>query len=95
MKELTKKGYNLSEIIFMGKQKWIVVLEKTFESPLDNKEIKPVNLKGNESWIFIERIDAKAEAPVLWPPDARSQLIGKDPNAGKEWRQKKKRVTED
>ena len=71
-----------------------VVLEKTLESPLDNKEIKPVNPKGNQSWIFIGRTDAKAEASILWPPDLKSQLIGKDPNAQKDWRQEK-RTTED
>ena len=70
---------------------WTVVLEKTLESPLDNKEIKLVNPKGNQSWIFIERIDAEAEAPILWPPDSKSWLIGKDPDAGKEWRQEEKR----
>ena len=63
---------------------WIVVLEKTLESPLDCKEIKPVNLKGNQSWIFIGETDAEAEAPILWPPDAKSWLIGKDPDAGKD-----------
>ena len=57
---------------------WTVVLEKTLESPLDSKEIKPINPKGNQSWIFIEKIDAKAEAPILWPPDVKSQLIRKD-----------------
>ena len=74
---------------------WIVVLEKTLESPLDSKEIKQVNPKGNQSWIFIGRTDAEAEAPILWPPDRKSQLIEKDPEAGKEWGQEKKRVTED
>ena len=69
---------------------WTVVLEKTLESPLDSREIKPVNLKGNQPWIFIGRIDAEAEAPVLWPSDAKSQLIEKDPDAGKDWRQKEK-----
>ena len=63
-----------------------VVLEKTFESPLDCKEIKPVHPKGNQSWIFIGRIDAEAEAPVLWPPDAKNWLIWKDPDAGKDGR---------
>ena len=58
------------------------MLEKIPESPLDSKEIKPVNAKGNQCCIFIERTDAEAEAPILWPPDAKSQLIGKDPNAG-------------
>ena len=66
-----------------------VVLEKTLESPLNNKEIKPVNPKGNQPWIFIGRVDA--EAPILWPPDAKSQLIGKDPDAGKDWRQEERR----
>ena len=71
------------------------VLEKTLESPLDSKEIKPVNSKGNQSWIFIESTDAEAEAPIFWSPDAKSQLIGKDADAGKDWRQEEKRVTED
>ena len=62
----------------------IVVLEKTVEGPLDSKEIKPVNPKGNQPWIFIVRIDAEAEAPVLWPNDGKSQLTGKDPDAGKD-----------
>ena len=66
----------------------IVVLEKTLESPLDSKEIKSVNLKGNQSWIFIGRTDAEAEALILWPPDAKSWLTGKDSDAGKDWRQK-------
>ena len=73
---------------------WTVVLEKTAESPLDCKDSKPVNPKENQSWIFIERTDAEAEAPVLWPPDAKSWLIGKDPDAGKDWRQEKG-MTED
>ena len=72
-----------------------VMLEKTLESPLDYKEIKPVNLKGNQSWIFTGRTDAEAEAPVLWPPDAKSQPIGKDPDAGKDWGQEEKGMTED
>ena len=62
-----------------------MVLEKTLESPLDSKEIKPVNPKGNQSWIFIGRTDAKAETPILWPPDAKSQLTRKYPDAGKDW----------
>ena len=70
-----------------------VMLEKTLESPLDCKEIKPVNPKGNQSWILIGRTDA--EAPILWPPDAKTQLIGKDPNARKDWRQEEKETTED
>ena len=69
---------------------WTVVLEKTLESPLDCKEIKLVNPKWNQSWIFTGRTDAEAEAPILWPPDAKSQLIGKDPDAGKDWRQEEK-----
>ena len=72
------------------KNRWfqIVVLKKTLESPLGCKEIKPVNPEGNQPWIFI--VDAKAEAPRLWPPDAKSQLIGKDPDAGKDWEQEKR-----
>ena len=66
------------------------MLEKTLESPLDCKEIKPFNPKGNQSWIFIGRTDAEAEAPILWPPDAKSQTIGKDPEAGKIWGQEEK-----
>ena len=71
-----------------------VVLEKTLESPLDSKEIKPVHPKGNQSWIFIGRTEAEAEAPILWPPDMKSQFIEKDLDAGKDWGQEK-RVTED
>ena len=74
---------------------WTVVLEKTPESPLDCKEIKPVNRKGNQLWIFIGKTDAEAEAPILWPSDAKSQLIGKDPVAGKDWKQGEKGTTED
>ena len=74
---------------------WTAVLKKTLESPLDCKEIKPVHPKGNQSWIFIGRTDAVAEAPLLWPPDARRWLIGKDPDAGKDWRQEEKGTTED
>ena len=72
-----------------------VVLEKTLESPLDCKEIKPVNPKGNQPWILIRRTDAGAEAPELWPPNAKCSLIGKDPDAGKDWRQEEKGTTED
>ena len=68
---------------------WTVVLEKTLESPLDFKETKPVNTKGNQSWIFIGRTDAEAEAPVLWPPDAKNWLIGKDPDAGQDCRRRR------
>ena len=74
---------------------WTVVLEKTLESPLDCKEIQPVYPKGNQSWIFNGRTDAEAEAPILWPPDAKNQLIWKDPDAGKDWRWKEKGMTED
>ena len=70
---------------------WTVVLEKTLDSPLAFKEIKPVNSKGNQSWIFIGRTDA--EAPILWPPDAKNWLIWKDPDAGKDWRQERKGMT--
>ena len=72
-----------------------MVLEKTPEKPSDSKEIKPVTLKENQLWIFTGRTDAKAEALILWPPDVKSQLIGKDSDAGKDWRQKKKGMTED
>ena len=65
------------------------------ESPLDSKEIKPANPKGNQPWIFIGRTDAEAEAPILWPPDAKSQLTGKDAGAGKDWGQEEKGVTDD
>ena len=74
---------------------WAVVMEKTFESPLDCKEIQPVHPKGNQSWIFIGRTDAEAETPILSPPDAKNWLIGKDPDAGKDWRREEKRTTED
>ena len=71
------------------------MLEKTLESPLDCKEIKPINPKGNQPWIFIRRTDAEAEAPILWPPDVKSQLTGKDPDAGKDWKQEEEGTTED
>ena len=74
---------------------WTVVLEKTLESLLYGKEIKRVNPEGNQSWIFIVRTDAEADAPVIWPPDAKSWLIWKDPDAGKDWRQEENRMTED
>ena len=74
---------------------WTLVLEKTLENPLDSKEIQPVHLKGNQSWIFIGRTDAKAEIPVLWPLDMKNWLIRKDPDAGKNWRQEEKGMTED
>ena len=74
---------------------WIMVLEKTLESDLDSKELKPFNPKENQLWIFIGRIVAKAETLILWSPDAKSWLIGKEPSAGKNWRQKGKGVAED
>ena len=70
---------------------WTVVLEKTLESPLDCKEIQPVNPKGNQSWIFTGRTDAEVDAPVLWPPDVKNWLIGKDPDTGKDWSQRRGR----
>ena len=73
---------------------WTVVLEKTLESPLDCKEIQPVHLKGDQSWVFIGRTDAEAETPILWPPHAKSWLIGKDPDAGRDWGQEEKGTTE-
>ena len=74
---------------------WTVVLEKTLESPLDCKEIQPVHRKENQSWMFIGRTDVEAETPILWPPGVKNWLIGKDPDAGKDWRQKKRGKTED
>ena len=74
---------------------WTVVLEKTLESPLDCKEIQPVHPKGDQSWVFIGRTDVEAKTPVLWPPDAKSWLIWKDPDAGKDWGQEEKGTTED
>ena len=72
-----------------------VALKKILESPLDSKEVKPVNPKGNQSWIFTGRTDAEAEAPILWPSHTKSQLIGKDSDAGTDWGQEEKGVTED
>ena len=85
-----KEGWALKNQFFL-----IVVLEKNLESPLDSKEMKPVNPKGNQHWILIGRTDAEAEAPVLWPSDVKSQLIGKDPDAGKDWGQEEKGAAED
>ena len=79
----------------VGEDSWSVVLEKTLESPLDCKEIQPVHLKGNQSWVFIGRTDVEAETPILCPPDAKSWLIWKDPDAGKDWGQEEKGTTED
>ena len=85
-----KEGWALKNSCF-----WTVALEKTLESHLDCTEIKPVNPKGNLSWTFIGKTDTEAEAPILWPPDAKSWLIGKDPDAGKDRRQDEKWTTED
>ena len=74
---------------------WTVVLEKTLESPLDCKEIQPVHSKGDQSWVFLGRTDVKAETLILWSPDVKNQLTGKDPDAGKDWRQEEKGMTED
>ena len=84
-----KEGWILKNWCFQ-----FVVLEKTLESPLDSKEIKPVNPKGNQPWVFIGRTDAEAEAPILRPPDLKSQLIWKNPDAGKNWGQEEKRAAE-
>ena len=85
-----KEGWVLKNWCF-----WTVVLERTLESPLDRKKIKSVNPKGNQLWISVGRTDAKAEALILWPPDAKSRLIGKDPEVGKDIRQEEKGTTED
>ena len=74
---------------------WTVVLENTLKSPLDYKEIQPVNPKGNQSWIFIGRSDAEGETPIFWPPDVTSWFIGKDRDVGKDWREEEKGMTED
>ena len=74
---------------------WTAVLEKTLESPLECKEMQPVHPKGNQSWLVIGRTNAEAETPLVWPPDAKNWLIGKDPDAGKDWRQEEKWMTED
>ena len=74
---------------------WTVVLEKTLESSLDCGEIQPVHPKGSQSWVFTGRTDAEAETPILWPPDVKSWLIGKDPDAGRDWKQEEKGMTED
>ena len=85
-----KEGWAPKNLCF-----WTVLLEKTLESSLDCMVIQPVNPKGNQPWIFIGRTDAEAETPIFWPPNAKSWLIGKDPDAGKEWRQEEKGTTED
>ena len=80
-----KEGWALKNWCFQS-----VVLEKTLESPVDSKEIQPVHPKGNQPWIFIGKTDTEAEAPILWPPDTKSQLIRKDPDTGKDWGQEEK-----
>ena len=85
-----KEGWALKNWCF-----WTVVLEKTLESSLDCEEIKLVNPKGNQPWIFIGRTDGKAETPIVWPPDVKNWLLGKNPDAGKDWRQEEKGPTED
>ena len=89
-KSWTEKSWVLKNWCF-----WTVVLEKTLESHLDCKEIQPVHSKGDQSWMFIGRTDAKAETPILWPPHVKSWLIGKDPDAGRNWEQEEKGTTED
>ena len=74
---------------------WTVVLDKTLESPLDCKQMQPIHPKGDQSWVFIGRTDAEVETPILWPPHANSWLIGKDPDAGRDWGQEQKATTED
>ena len=78
-----------------GAWAWPLVGEKTLESPLDCKEIKPAHPKGSQSWIFMGRTDAEAETPILWPPDGKTWLIGKDPDVGKDWRREEKGTTEE
>ena len=85
-----KKGWTLKSWCF-----WTVVLEKTLDSPLDCKETQPVHPKGDQFWVFIGRTDVEAETPILWPPDEKSWLIGKDPDSGKDWGQEEKGTTED
>ena len=85
-----KESWALKNLCF-----WTLVSEKTLESPLDCKEIQPVHPKGNQSWVFIGRTDVGAETPILWPPDVKSWLIWKDPDAGKDWGQEEKGTTED
>ena len=103
----SSQSYSFSRVIY-GCESWTIkkaerwridVLNysavQSLDSPLNSKEIKPVNPKGNQSWIFIGRTDAEAETPILWPPDAKSWLIWKDPDAGKDWEQEEKGMTED
>ena len=85
-----EEGMATHSSIFAWRIPWTVVLEKTLESPLDCKEIQPVHPKGDQSWVFIGRTDAEAETPILWPPDAKSWLIWKNPDAGKDWGQEER-----
>ena len=85
-----KQSWTLKNWLF-----WTVVLEKTLENPLDSKEVQPVNPKRNQHWIFGGRTDAEAETPILWPPDVKNWVLGKDPDAGKNWWQEEKGMTED
>ena len=97
-KGLSSQSDGFSIVMYRAPNNWcfgIAVLEKTLESPLDWKEIKSMNPKENQPWTFIERTDAEAEAPILWPPDGKNQLTGKDPDAGKDQRQQEKDVAED
>ena len=106
-KVLYSQSYGFSIVVMYGCESWTIkkveywrikALElwywRRLESPLDRKEIKPINLKGNQPWIFMARTDAEVEAPILWPPDANSQLIKKDPDAGKDWQKEEKEATE-
>ena len=107
IKRVTKGGYPGHMLIYTNHfiilsyfcpKNWYfltVILEKTLESPLDCKEIQPVNPKGNQSWIFIGKTDAEAKTPILWPPDAKNWLISKDPDAGRDWGQEEKGTAED
>ena len=86
-------GHTSSSPLHKHQEVWL--LEKTLESPLDSEEIETVHPKGNQPWLFIRKTDAEAEAPILWPPDAKNCLTGRDPDTGEDWRQKEKGMTED
>ena len=98
--KLLFENHTYSKVVFDSRYDqnwcfWTVVLEKSLQSPLDCKEIQPVHPKGDQSWVFIGRTDAEAETLILWPPDEKSWLIGKDPDAGRDWGQEEKGTTED